>query len=122
MLAWASRYRSELRQTEYQQESDALGISLSLAERTPSIGLGATYERSGNDVGLPVFNWAGTLNIHLPVSITDMFFGWAKVRERRAQYRQATVKHADASDQVEKQVRDAYLAYRYWQDEMDPRA
>jgi outer membrane protein TolC len=122
MLAWASRYRSELRQTEYQQESDALGISLSLAERTPRIGLGATYERSGNDIDLPVANWTGTLNINLPVSFSDMFFGWAKVRERRAQYRQATVKHADAADQVEKQVREAYLTYRYWEDEMDPRA
>jgi|GEM_PF-1020250 len=121
MLAWANRYRSELRQTEYQQESDALGISLSLAERTPSIGLGATYERSGNDLALPVFNWAGTLNIHLPVSISDMFFGWSKVRERRAEYRQATLKHADASDQVEKQVREAYLTYTYWQDETVPR-
>ena len=121
MLAWASRYRSELRQTEYQQESDALGISLSLAERTPRIGLGATYERSGNDLDLPVANWTGTLNIDLPVSFSDMFFGWAKVRERKAQYRQATLKHADASDQVEKQVRDAYLTYVHWQDEMPQR-
>ena len=51
-----------------------------------------------------------------------MFFGWAKVRERKAQYRQATLKHADAIDQIEKQVRDAYLTYQHWQNEIQPRA
>jgi len=121
LLAWASRYRSELKQTEYQQEFDALGVSLSQAERTPRIGLGAAYERTGNDMELPTANWFGTLNIHLPVSISDMVFGWAKVRERRAQYRQAVVRRADASDQIEKQVREAYSQFLYWQNELQPR-
>ncbi|HVO33882.1 MAG TPA: TolC family protein, partial [Elusimicrobiota bacterium] len=57
MLAWANQYRSELRQTEYQQELDALGISLSLAERTPTVGFGATYERTGPDFNLQTTNW-----------------------------------------------------------------
>ena len=119
MLAWASRYRSELRQTEYQQESDALGISLSLAERTPTVGFGATYERSGNDIGLnTAADWAGTLNVNLPLAVGDMFYGRSKVRERKAQYRQATLKHADTADQVQMQVRQAYNKYRFWQDEL----
>jgi outer membrane protein len=122
MLAWASQYRSELRQTEYQQELDALSISLSLAERTPTLGFGASYERAGNEVGLPQTNWAGTLNVNLPISISDLVYGWAKVRERRAQYRQATLRHADTSDQIQKQVRDAYTRYRFWQDELVPRS
>lgn len=121
MLAWAAQYRAELRQTEYQQELDALGISLSLAERTPTVGFGASYERAGNDFGLPTANWAGTLNINLPVSISDMFYGWAKVRERRAQYRQATLRHAETSDQIQLQVREAYTKYRFWQAELVPR-
>jgi len=121
LLAWSTRYRSELKQTEYQQESDALGISLSQAERTPRIGLGAAYERTGNDVEMRTTNWFGTLNVHLPVSVTDMIFGWAKVRERRAQYRQALVRRADVSDQIEKQVREAYLQYEHWQNELKPR-
>jgi outer membrane protein TolC len=121
MLAWASQYRAELRQTEYQQELDALGISLSLAERTPTIGFGASYERSGNDIGLDTADWAGTLNINVPLSISDLFYGWAKVRERKAQYRQATLKHAETSDQIQLQVREAYTKYRFWQGELSPR-
>jgi len=121
LLAWASRYRSELRQTEYQQESDALGIRLSLAERTPRVALGASYERTGYDADLPTVNWAGTLNVSLPVSISDLLFGWAKVKERKAQYRQATVRHAETSDFIEKQVRQAFSDYQFWQDEMPRR-
>ncbi len=121
MLAWSTQYRAELRQTEYQQELDALGISLSLAERTPTVAFGASYERTGHDLELPTADWAGTLNISLPVSISDMLFGWAKVREHRAQYRQATLKHAETADQIQLQVRDAYTQYRFWQNELAPR-
>ncbi|MFA5975967.1 MAG: TolC family protein [Elusimicrobiota bacterium] len=121
MLAWSTQYRAELRQTEYQQELDALGISLSLAERTPTVAFGASYERTGHDLDLPTANWAGTLNINLPVSISDMIFGWAKVREHRAQYRQATLKHAETADQIQMQVREAYTRYRFWQEELSPR-
>lgn len=121
MLAWATQYRAELRQTEYQQELDALGIRLSLAERTPKVALGASYERTGHDVSLPTANWAGTLNVTLPVSISDMLFGMAKVREHRAQYRQATLKHAETADQIQMQVRDAYTEYDFWQNELAPR-
>ncbi len=121
LLAWASRYRSELRQTEYQQESDALGIRLSLAERTPRVALGASYERTGYDVDLRTINWAGTLNVNLPLSVSDLLFGWAKVREHRAQYRQATLRHTEAADVIEKQVRQAYTDYRFWQGEIPKR-
>jgi outer membrane protein TolC len=121
LLAWSSQYRAELRQTEYQQELDALGISLSQAERTPTVGFGASYERTGFDLGIPTANWAGTLNINLPVSISDIAYGFAKVRERKAQYRQATLKHADTTDQIELQVRQAYTDYRFWQGELPQR-
>jgi outer membrane protein TolC len=121
LLAWSTQFRSELQQTEYQQELDALGISLSLAERQPTIGFGATYERTGHDTDFPAFNWAGTLNVNLPVSISDLVFGWAKVRERRAQYRQATLKHAEVADQIQLQVRQAYDRYQFWQEELTPR-
>ncbi len=121
MLAWATQYRTELRQTEYQEELDALGINLSLAERTPTVAFGASYERSGNDLDVLTSNWAGTLNVNLPVSISDFVYGWAKVKERRAQYRQATLKHVETADQIQWQVRQAYLRYRYWQDELASR-
>jgi outer membrane protein TolC len=121
LLAWSTQYRTELRQTEYQQELDALGISLSLSERQPTVGFGASYERTGNDLDLPVFNWAGTLNVNLPVSISDLFYGWAKVRERRAEYRQAILKHAEVEDQIQLQVRQAYDSCLFWQGELSPR-
>lgn len=121
MLGWASQYRSELRQTEYQQELDSLGVSLSLAERTPTVALGASYERTGTDVSLPTANWVGTLNVDLPVSLSDMFYGFAKVREHRAEYRQATLRHAETEDQIQMQVRQAFMKYRFWQDELLPR-
>ena len=121
LLAWSTQYRTELRQTEFQQELDALGISLSLSERQPTVGFGASYERVGNDIDLPTGNWAGTLNVNLPVSISDLVYGWAKVRERRAQYRQATLKHAEVQDQIQLQVRQAYDSYLFWQSELSPR-
>ncbi len=121
LLAWSTQYRSELRQTEYQQELDALGVGLSLAERRPTVGFGASYERSGNDVDLQTANWAGTLNVNLPVSVSDLVYGWAKVRERRAQYRQATLKHAEVSDQIQLQVRQAHDKVLFWQAELGPR-
>jgi outer membrane protein TolC len=121
MLAWATQYRAELRQTEYQEELDALGVSLSLAERTPTIGFGASYERAGYDKALETANWAGTLNINVPLSISNLFYGWAKVRERKAQYRQATLKHVETSDQIQLQVRQSYTRYRFWQSELLPR-
>lgn len=121
MLAWSNQYRSELRQTEYQQELDALGIRLSLAERTPKVAFGASYERTGHEIELPTENWAGTLNINLPISISDMIFGFAKVRERRALYRQATLKHAETADQIQLQVRHAFTQFQFWQNELTPR-
>ncbi len=121
LLAWSTQYRSELRQTEYQQELDALGVGLSLAERRPTIGFGASYERNGNDLDIPVANWAGPLNVNLPVSISDLVYGWAKVRERRALYRQTILKHAEVSDQVQLQVRRAYDKCQFWQAELAPR-
>ncbi len=121
LLAWSTEYRSELRQTEFQQQIDALGVGLSLSERKPTVGFGASYERSGNDIDLPTANWAGTLNVNLPLSISDIVYGWAKVRERRAQYRQATLKHAEVSDQVQLQVRQAYDKIQFWQAELAPR-
>ena len=121
LLAWSAQFRSELRQTEFQQELDSLGVALSLAERRPTIGFGATYQRLGNDLDVPVANWAGTLNINLPVSVSDMVYGWAKVRERRALYRQATLKHAEVADQVQLQVRQAYDKCQFWQGELAPR-
>ncbi len=121
LIAWSTEYRSELRQTEYQQELDSLSVGLSLSERKPTVGFGASYERTGNDFDLPVTNWAGTLNVNLPVSISDIVYGWAKVRERRAQYRQATLRHAEVSDQVQMQVRQAYDKCRFWQEELGPR-
>src|SRR5262249_8228308 len=66
-------------------------------------------------------DWAGTLNINLPISISDMIFGWAKVREHRAQYRETTLKHAETEDQIEMQVREAFTKYRFWQGELAPR-
>ncbi|OGR90041.1 MAG: hypothetical protein A2992_00650 [Elusimicrobia bacterium RIFCSPLOWO2_01_FULL_59_12] len=121
MLAWASQYRAELRETEYQEELDALGVSLSFAERTPTLGFGASYERAGHDQKLETANWVGTLNVNVPLSVSNLFYGWAKVRERKAQYRQATLKHAETNDQIQLQVRQAYTRHRFWQSELLPR-
>ena len=87
----------------------------------PTVGFGASYERTGHDIGLDTEDWAGTLNINVPLSFSNLFFGWAKVREHKAQYRQATLKHAETNDQIQLQVRQAYTQYRFWQSELVPR-
>jgi outer membrane protein TolC len=43
------------------------------------------------------------------------------VRERKAQFRKATLGHAEASDQVQLDVRRAYAQYLHWQEELLPR-
>ena len=55
------------------------------------------------------------------MSISDLVYGWAKVRERRAQYRQATLKRAEVEDQIQLQVREAYDNCQFWQNELSPR-
>ncbi|MBI3292544.1 MAG: TolC family protein [Elusimicrobia bacterium] len=116
-LAWAKQYRPELRQTQFQAQIDALGVSLSLAERFPTVAFGSSYEFSGQRYPLSSPNWAATVYINLPLSVSNIYFGWTRTRERRAQYRQTRVQRAALEDAIELEVRQAFADCQFWHQE-----
>lgn len=120
-LAWAKQYRPELRQTQFQAQIDALGVSLSFSERFPTVAFGSSYEFSGQRFPLISPNWAATVYINLPLSVSDLYFGWSRTRERRAHYRQTRIQRAALEDAIELEVRQAFADCQFWHQEVGPR-
>jgi outer membrane protein TolC len=113
-LAWASQYRPELRQTQYQEAIDSLRVSLSMAERYPTVTLGANYERVGDQYPLPDRNWNAVVNVNLPI-----FDGWAlfaRIKQRKIMAREGKIMQSKIQDQVSLEVREAFLDYTFWKE------
>ena len=113
-LAWARNYRPELTQTQYQETIDSLRVNLSLAERYPTVTLGANYERLGDQSTLDMTNWNATINVNVP--IFDGWTSWSRIRQRKFQVREGKIRHAKIQDDIYADVREAYLDYTFWKD------
>ena len=111
-LAWARNYRPELSQTQFQETIDSLKVHLSLAERYPTVTLGANYERLGEQYPLDMTNWNATINVNVP--IFDGWASWSRIRQRKLQVREGTIRRARIEDEVDAAVREAYLDYAFW--------
>ena len=111
-LAWAFTFRPELRQTQFQETIDGLRVNLSLAERYPTITLGANYERLGEQLPLDNSNWNATININLP--IFDGWASWSRIRQRKSQVREGKIRRAKIEDEVRLDVMQAFLDYTFW--------
>ncbi len=111
-LAWAKNYRPELSQTQFQETIDSLRVNLSLAERYPTVTLGANYERLGDRMPLDMTNWNATINVNVP--IFDGWASWSRIRQRKFQVREGKIRRASIEDEVFADVREAYLDYAFW--------
>jgi outer membrane protein len=111
-LAWAFQYRPELRVTQFQETIDSLKVNLSLIERYPTVTLGANYEWVGDQFPLNESNWNATINFNLP--IFDGWASWARIKQRKSQLREGTIKRAQIEDQIRLEVRTAFLDYGFW--------
>lgn len=118
-LSWANQYRPEVKQRQFQEEIDALAVSLSMAERYPTVLFGASYEFNGYDLPLDSENWNATLSLNFP--IFDGWAGWARVRQKRAQRKQGRYKKALLKDEVHMEVRLAFSDFMFWQKQIAPR-
>jgi len=111
-IAWAKNYRPELSQTQFQQTIDSLRVNLSLAERYPTVTLGANYERLGERFPLDMTNWNATINVNVP--IFDGWASWSRIRQRKLQAREGIIRRSKIEDRVFADVREAYLDYTFW--------
>lgn len=116
-LAWADEFRPKLKQTMFQEQIDALVVSLSMSERQPLILFGTSYEFSGLDLPLETENWNATLSLKLP--IFDGWAQWSRVRQKRAQARQGSLTRARIKDDVHIQVRKALKEHHVRSSELD---
>jgi len=121
LLAWANEHRLELRRTEYQQEIDKVAVSLSMSERYPTVSFGAGYQVDEPDDRVfprseKTSNWVATLNVSLP--IFDGFSSRARIRQSRIQANQNQIFKAEIEDQINREVREAFVDFQFWQSEM----
>lgn len=116
LLAWAVDGRPELQETRSEEEVNQLSVDLSLAERNPTVALGAGYELRDSDLALRSNNWAATINLNLP--LFDGFSTLSRIRQSRNLAQVGRVKKAKLQDQVQLEVRQAYQECRHWQEEL----
>jgi outer membrane protein TolC len=112
-LVWATELRPELQSQTLRAEMDAIGVSLALSRRTPSVFLGFDYELTGQEFPLRQNNWDATVGVRLPFA----FDFWTQRNQKVAQQRQAEIKRSELRDLVHLQVRKAHKDLAYWQDE-----
>jgi len=116
LLAWAREHRPELRQTQFQKEIDKLAVNLSLAERYPTVTLGAGYEYNDPSFPLDTRNWNATLNFNLP--IFDGFSSRARIKQRKHQANRGRIQYTELEDRVQLEVRQAFVDYDFWSKEV----
>jgi outer membrane protein TolC len=116
-LAWAFNYRPELSQTQFQETIDGLRVRLSLAERYPTVTLGANYEHMGNSVPMDGTNWNATININLP--LFDGWASWSRIRQQKFLAREGQIRRAQIQDQVRGEVMGAFLDYSFWKERIN---
>jgi outer membrane protein TolC len=112
-LAWACQYRSELRQTQFQETMNSLRVNLSLTERYPTVTLGANYELAGER--MEEKNWNATINLNVPVF--DGWASWARIKQRRNQAREGKIRRSQIEDRIRYEVREALMDYDFWKEQ-----
>ncbi|MFA5857597.1 MAG: TolC family protein [Elusimicrobiota bacterium] len=118
-LAWAFRYRPELKQIRAQEDIDAVSINLAVAHKYPTIFFGFNYEIAGDVFPFPEKNWNATVNINLPV-----FDGWAgNIRQRQVEINaeKGRLRRGEYENLVEYDVRAAYNVMAYRQNDVNIR-
>jgi outer membrane protein TolC len=115
-MVWAKQNRQELKETQVQEEVDQLSVDLSMAERYPVFLLGGGMEVRNNDFPLNQTNWNAALNMNIP--IFDGFSSLARIKENRYRAEKGRLRHIQLEDEVEREVRSAYLDWQHWTSEL----
>lgn len=110
-LAWAYEFRPELRQTQFQETIDGLKVNMTLAERYPTVALGATYEWFGESMSLDRRNWNAAINVNLP--IFDGWATWYRIKQQKNTARETQIRRAGIQDQVRLEIRQALMEYEF---------
>lgn len=110
-LAWAMEYRPELKKTQLQEQMDALSVNLSLSGRYPTVALGGNYQLEDKQWPFEKKSWNATVNLTLP--IFDGFGQFARIRQKKYQYRKAQINRASISDTIKAEVRKSFIEYEY---------
>lgn len=112
-LVWATELRPELQSQTYKAQMDAIGVSLALSRRFPTLVLGMDYELTGQEFPLRQNNWDATIGLRLPFA----FDFWTQHTQKVAEQRQAEIRRAELRDQVHLEVRKAHQGVVFWQEE-----
>ncbi|MBI5572993.1 MAG: TolC family protein [Elusimicrobia bacterium] len=110
-LAWAAEYRPELKKTQLQEQMDALSVNLSLSGRYPTVALGGNYQLEDKQWPFEKKSWNATVNLTLP--IFDGFGQFARIKQKKYQYRKAQINRANISDAIKAEVRKSFIEYEY---------
>ncbi|HAX61193.1 MAG TPA: hypothetical protein DCX95_01340 [Elusimicrobia bacterium] len=110
-LAWAMEYRPELKKTQLQEQMDALAVNLSLSGRYPTVALGGNYQLEDTQWPFEKKSWNATVNLTLP--IFDGFGQFARIKQKKYQYRKAQINRANISDTIKAEVQKSFIEYEY---------
>ncbi|MFH1540934.1 MAG: TolC family protein [Elusimicrobiota bacterium] len=110
-LAWAAEYRPELKKTQLQEQMDALSVNLSLSGRYPTIALGGNYQLEDKRWPFEKKSWNATINLMLP--LFDGGGQFARIKQKKYQYRKAQINRASISDSIKAGVRKSFIEYEY---------
>jgi outer membrane protein TolC len=112
-LIWATELRPELKSQTYKAQMDAIAVNLALGRRYPTVALGVDYELTDQSFPLKQNNWDATVGVKLPFAVDF----WTQHTQKLAEQRQGEIARAELQDQVELEVRRAYMDMDYWQAE-----
>ena len=112
-LIWATELRPELKSQTYKAQMDAIAVNLTLGRRYPTVALGLDYELTDQSFPLKQNNWDATVGVKLPFAVDF----WTQHTQKLAEQRQGEIARAELQDQVELEVRRAYMDMGYWQAE-----
>ncbi len=122
----ASEHRPVLKESEYFEEINRKAIGIAKAGHRPQISVSSaldwTLQADEFDVSAP--NWSrslsATFNVAMP--IFDGFATSAEVKKAKLDYRSSTLQRQDTENQVELEVREAYLTYNETGDRLQAQA
>ncbi|OGS44861.1 MAG: hypothetical protein A2539_03800 [Elusimicrobia bacterium RIFOXYD2_FULL_34_15] len=110
-LAWAMEYRPELKKIELQEQMDALSVNLSLSGRYPIVAIGGNYQLEDTKWPFEKKSWNATVSMTLP--IFDGFGQFARIKQRKYQYRKAQINRANIADSIKAEVRKTFITYEH---------
>lgn len=122
----ASENRPALKESEYYEEMNRRAIGIAKAGYRPQISVSSaldwTLQADKFDVSAP--NWSRSLSasFNIAMPIFDGFATSAEVKKAKLDYRSSTLQKQDTENQVELQVREAYLTYNETGDRLQAQA